>query len=229
MEHSRPTNTSFVPVLGHLSRALLCAAAVLAAGCTTKPDQLEPDPASYTFYGVGQDAWFKAVPRIAKGKRFTKMEADVVWESADASIVTVDVHGKAVSVGPGQTVLKASLGSLSYEVPVEVRVIGEVRLDVDSLTLTLTGDEDEIIRNGATVTGEVFDTLGRKIEGKQPAFSCKDENVCRTSNGQVVPVEAGETLLVARSEKAVKEIPVKVVSEVKKGGSRRKGARTVSF
>ena len=226
-------NNNLGDALGKIQAALFCT--LLAAsipsltGCTKNPNELELKPANHTFIGIEQNVWFEAVPRMRGGQRFPKLAADVRWTSADESIVKVDSHGRATSVGPGTTFLKASYGSMQYEIPVEVRVVGKIELNVDSVSLAVTGDEDEIIRTPVQITGAVFDTLGRKIEGLKPILSCKDENVCRTSNDSVIPVDAGETVLTARLERAESRIPVKVVSQVKKGRSTRRSGKVISF
>lgn len=201
---------------GAPARLGLCLAAFVAftalSGCTTRPDQMELTPPDHVFTGVGEELWFKALPKAKNGKRFPKLQADVRWSTSDESVVAIDAVGRARSVGPGQAVLTATLGKLKYDAHVEVRVIARVVPAVESLTLTLAMDaEGNPVREAKTVSATVYDTLDRRLEGVKPRLRCLDENVCRTSNDQVLPVDFGKTTLELRSEKATTRIPVEVV------------------
>ncbi len=191
----------------------LCAALSLAASaCTTRPDQLELMPADHVFIGVGEELWFKALPKAENGKRFPKMQADVRWTTSDAAVVAIDALGRARSVGAGQTVLTATLGELRYGARVEVRVVDRIEPAEASLTLALSKDEDgNFVREGKTLGATVYDTLGRRLEGVRPRLRCLDESVCRTANDRVVPVDVGKTTLELRSETVTAIIPVEVV------------------
>lgn len=199
--------------LGNLCRIGLClVAAAGLCGCTTQPDQLELIPADHVFIGVGEELWFKALPKAENGKRFPKMQASVRWSTSDADIVAIDELGRARSVGPGQAVLTATLGQLKYDVRVEVRVIARIEPAEKSLSLTLATDaEGNFIREGRTLGAAIYDTLDRRLEGVKPRLRCLDENVCRTANDQVLPVDFGTTTLELRSEQATASIPVEVV------------------
>ena len=199
-------------------------AALLCAGCTTHPDQLELAPKDHVFIGRGEALWFKALPKAENGKRFPKLQADVRWTSSAPDVVAIDELGRATSVGPGQAVLTATLGELRYEARVEVRVIARVEPAETSLTLTLATDESgEFVRTPHALAATVYDTLDRKVEGQRPRLRCLDENVCRTSNDQVLPVDFGKTTLEVRAEGAIATLPVEVVpaADAKKGAGRR--------
>ena len=208
-----------------------CAALISSAsGCSNQPSKLELEPKDHTFNAIGENLWFKALPKAENGKTFPKLQADVRWTSSDPGIVSIDAHGRAQAVSAGQTVLTAALGDLKYEARVEVRSEGRIEIEGGEITLTLSVDEfGDPVREPVTVKAAVFDTLGRKYEGKKPVLRCADENVCRTSNDKVVPVEPGETRLIAKSGTAEAEIPVKVVSDGKKPSRRKSRGNTINF
>lgn len=209
---------------------LAAAALIFAAGCTTQPSKLELEPKDHTFNAIGENLWFKALPKAENGKTFPRLQADVRWTSSDPSIVSVDAHGRAQATGAGQAVLTASLGSLKYDARVEVRSEGRIEIEGGEITLTLSVDDfGDPVREPVTVKAAVFDTLGRKYEGKKPVLRCADENVCRTSNDKVVPVEPGETRLIARSGSAEASVPVKVVSDGKKPPRKRSRGNNIVF
>jgi|GEM_PF-1513078 Bacterial Ig-like domain (group 2). len=217
--------------LVRLASALLASAALTAAaGCTTQPAKLELEPKEHTFNGIGENLWFKALPKAENGKPFPKLQADVRWTSSDPGIVSIDAHGRAQAVGAGQAVLTATLGTLKYDARVEVRSEGRIEIEGGEITLTLSVDEfGDPVREPVTVKAAVFDTLGRKYEGRKPVLRCADENVCRTSNDKVVPVEPGETRLIASSGSASAEIPVKVVSDGKKPPRKKSRGNSITF
>lgn len=218
----RPAPALSTALLGTLRRLGLCLVAAAAlCGCTTRPDQLELTPRDHTFIGVGEELWFKALPKAENGKRFPKMQASVRWHTSDESVVTVDEVGRARSVGPGQAVLTATLDQLKYDVRVEVRVIARVEPAEKSLTLTLATDADgNYVREGRAIDATIYDTLDRRLEGLKPRLRCLDENVCRTANEQVLPVDFGTTTLELRSENATARIPVEVVPPAGAAGAR---------
>ncbi|MDR0966779.1 MAG: Ig-like domain-containing protein [Myxococcales bacterium] len=194
---------------------------LLSMGCTTRPDRLELTPPDHLFMGVGQELWFKAMPLSDSGKRFPKLQAKVRWTTSDASVVPIDTLGRAQSVAPGQAVLTATLGDLKAEARVEVRVVARVVPTEKSLTLTLAMDEaGEYVREGQHLGATVYDTLDRRLEGVKPRLRCLDENVCRTSNDLVLPVDFGKTTLELRSESATATIPVEVVPASSAGNKR---------
>ena len=212
-----------------LSLVALLAAQTAASGCAKTPNELEIKPESHTFAGVGQNLWFEATPRVRNGQRYPKLMADVRWTSDDPAVVEVDIHGRATSTGAGKTNLTAAYGNMTYRVPVEVQVVDKIELGISSLELAVTGTESEIVRTPAVIESAVFDTLGNKLIGQKPVLACEDENVCRTANEKVVPVDAGETYLTARLGGAQAKIPVKVVNQVKKDAPHRGGTRNITF
>lgn len=197
----------------------------LSTGCTTRPDSLELTPKDHVFTGVGTEMWFKALPKAENGKRFPKLQADVRWTTSDPNVVTIDRNGLSRAVGPGQAILTATLNDLKYDVRVEVRVIARIEPVESLLTLTLTTDETgEFIREGRAVEAVVYDTLDRRLEDSKPTLRCRDENVCRTSNDHVLPVDFGKTSLELRLENAIATIPVEVVpapNATKKGSTKK--------
>jgi hypothetical protein len=186
-----------------MRRVTIMAVAALSLAACAKPDFLEVTPKEQVFKSVGSELWFKALPKSREGKVFHKQQGEVRWTTSDPKVVTVDEVGKARSAGPGTATLTATLGELKAEVQVEVVTVGKVTAEPTELTFEARGEPKPL-------TIKVFDYLGRELKDRSPLARCENEDVCRTSNLGVHPVDPGETLVRVTAEGQETTVQVKV-------------------
>ncbi len=191
--------------MGGKKTAILAGAlAILALGCDPKPDFIEMDPKEHAFKRPGEDLWWGIVAKTRQGKVLTKQKGKAVWSSSDEKVVTVEAAtGKVKAVGPGSAMVRAKLGTLTAEAPVEVLAVGKVTVEPTELKLDARGDPQELKM-------EVFDTRGRPLKDRLPIARCRNEEVCRTAGSEVHPVDPGQTKIVVSSEGVETEVQVTV-------------------
>jgi len=174
----------------------------LVAGACSKPDFLEMNPKEHTFKRTNEELWWKATAKTRQGQVLHKEK--VTWSSSDEKVAKVDFAGRVTSMGPGRATIIARSGEVKAEALVEVLTVGRVEVEPKELTLKARGEPQ-------AVTVKVFDYQGRPLADRLPMLRCQNENVCRTSQAGVVPVDPGETVLVVSADPAKTEIPIKVV------------------
>jgi hypothetical protein len=187
-----------------MRRVTLIAALALGAVACQKPEYLEMQPKEHVFKGIGDEMWWKAIPKSRRGKSFQKQQGQVSWKTSDAKVAIVDEVGKVHSVGPGQATVTATLGELKAEARVEVVTVGKLAVTPTELSLEARGEPQPL-----TIT--VFDYLGRELKDRMPLVRCEDEDVCRISNLGVHPVDPGETVVAVSAEGQRAEVKITVV------------------
>jgi hypothetical protein len=178
--------------------------------CEQKPDFIEMDPKEHVFKRPGEDLWWHIVAKTRQGKTLPKQRGKAVWSTSDEKVITVEAEtGKVKAVGPGSAMVRAAVGQLTAEAPVEVIAVGKVTVAPTELKLEARGDP-------MPITMEVFDTRGRPLKDRMPMARCMNEDVCRTAADGVHPVDPGTTKLVVTAEGAKAEAEVTVVPSKEK-------------
>ena len=183
---------------------LVAVVAVGLSACSAqRPEYLELVPRSQVFERAGEEVWWKAVAKNRQGKTFHKLEGQMTWSSSDPAVATVDEKGRVRSVGPGAARIRARWNELEGEANVEVVTVAKVTVEPAELKLEARGTP-------AKLTIQVFDYLGRPLRDRVPMSRCLNEDVCRATNDQVHPVDAGESKLIVSAEGRTAEARVLV-------------------
>jgi uncharacterized protein YjdB len=170
--------------------ALLCLLLAGATACARKPAAIQVSPRKVLLYGIDRSQRLTAEVRDSKGQPIEG--GRVTWTSSAADVATVDDAGRVVTKGEGKTNVKAALGDISTEVPVEV---------VDAAAI-------EIVPGGAVLVGPVGTTLtlaGTVKSSKnqpvplKPTWKSSDEKVVKVApDGTVTSVGNGTATVTAQ-------------------------------
>jgi ribosomal protein S7 len=188
------------------TRTLPFACALAALACA-RADRIELNPSRVAFVGLGKATTVKASPYGANG-RFLP-DPPCAWSTSDAKVATVVPRANEVTItaaGPGNAVVRCTIGGAVGELPVEVRVVSRVAVKPEKLSLTV-GDTP----TPTALTVEAFDDRGGAVVGRAPVVTCASEQICRgDARGQVWPVGPGETTARVEVEGAVAQLAVQV-------------------
>ena len=185
-----PVTKSFQMRAIRVFGALLCLLLAGATACARKPASIQVSPRKVLLYGIDRSERLTAEVRDSKGQ---PVEAGrLTWTSSSADVATVDDAGRVVAKGQGKTNVKAALGEISAEVPVEV---------VDAATI-------EIVPGGAALVGPVGTTLAlagtiKNSKGQPiplpPVWKSSDEKVVKvTPQGLLTSVGNGTATVTAQ-------------------------------
>ncbi len=180
----------------------------LVAACD-KPARIEMDPSALRFGVRGQTAKVHASPIASNGKLVP--DQICAWSSTNDAVAKVSgPHNDATvtATGPGTGAVRCTIGAISGEVPVLVRVVAKVAVRPERADLKVT-DEPAPFR----LEVEAFDDTGAPVQGRVATSRCANEEVCRgDSRGQLWAVAAGETTAFVEVEGVRSgDIPVAVV------------------
>jgi hypothetical protein len=179
---------------------------LLLAACTSA-DRIELDPGSLRFMGRGKSAKVHATPREKNGRPVPDQVC--AWSSSDEKVATVQGahnNGTVTAVGPGAAAIRCTIGSVTGEVQVTVRVVARVTVRPDRAELKMLDDPAPL-----ALEVQAFDDQGEPVTGRVAQVSCASEDVCRgDARGQLWGVGAGESTARITVEGAEASIPVKV-------------------
>lgn len=195
-----PTPRSAALALG-LSAASLAACDGVA--------RVELDPSALRFGVRGQTAKVHATPVARSGKPLPAERC--AWTSTDEKVATVAGPANDATVtaaGPGSATVRCTIGEVSADVPVLVRVVARVEVKPARADLRLTDEPAPFPLEVAA-----FDDTGAAVLGRSAFGRCANEEVCRgDGRAQLWAVAAGETTAVVEVEGARSaEIAVRVV------------------
>jgi hypothetical protein len=179
---------------------------LLAAACTSA-DRIELDPGALRFAGRGKSARIHATPREKNGRAVPDQVC--VWSSTDEKVATVQgAHNNATvtAAGPGAAAVRCTIGPVTGEVPVTVRVVARVAVRPERAEVRMLDDPAPL-----ALEVQAFDDQGAPLTGRVVQVSCASEDVCRgDARGQLWGVGPGETTARIAVEGAEASIPVKV-------------------
>jgi hypothetical protein len=189
------------------ARALVLVPLLLAA--CDKPARIEMDPASLRFGVRGQTAKVHATPYSKGGQRVPDQICR--WSSSDEKVATAagpHNDGTVTATGPGDAVVRCTIGDVAGEVRVQVRVVAKVALKTPRADLEVRDEPAPFALEVA-----VFDDAGAPVQGRVGLARCASEDVCRgDARGQLWAVAAGDTTALVEVEGVRSaEIPVHVV------------------
>jgi hypothetical protein len=163
------------------------------------PSRIEMEPRSLRFFGRGQTLTVHATPVAKNGK---PVPGEVCrWSSSDEKVATVSGphnEGAVVSAGPGSAAIRCTIGGVSAEVPVTVRVVARVAVQPERVEVRILDEATPV-----ALRVEAFDDTGAAVMGRAALVRCASEEVCRgDQRGQVWGVAPGETTATVEVEGA---------------------------
>ena len=161
-----------------------------AAGCSRRAARIEVSPKSLKIYGIDRPQ--RLTSRLLDKKNRPLEIGTANWESANASIATVDGGGLVTPKAEGKTRIIAKYEAIRTEVPVEV-------VDVKSLELTPTSVH-LVGPVGTQVPLQVVIKNSKNVPiSLTPVWtSSKPEVVTVSPDGVVTSVSRGVSTLLAR-------------------------------
>ena len=181
---------------------------LLLAACD-KVARVEMDPAALRFGVRGQTARVHATPISKNGQRIPDQICR--WSSTDEKVATVSGphnDGTVTAVGPGSAVARCTIGEISGDAQVLVRVVGKVVLKTARADLKMLDEPTPLQLDVAA-----FDDTGAPVQGRVALAHCASEDICRgDARGQLWAVGPGDSTAFVEVEGARSgEIPVHVV------------------
>jgi hypothetical protein len=162
---------------------------LLAAGCSDVA-RVELQPSSLRFGVRGQTAKVHAAPFAKSGKPVPAERCR--WASTDEKVATVAGPANDVVVtaaGPGSARIRCTVGDVTAELDVLVRVVAKVAVAPEKVRLEL---RDEPAPVALEVTAH--DDTGAPVLGRAALSRCANEDVCRgDGRGQLWAVGPGDT------------------------------------
>ncbi|HEX9304157.1 MAG TPA: Ig-like domain-containing protein [Thermoanaerobaculia bacterium] len=159
------------------TRAALCLLVVFGTACSRKPASIQVSPHKVVLYGIGRSERLTAQLLDRKGQ--VVGSGRLAWASAKPEIATIDNGGRIVSKGGGKTMVTATSGDLTTQVPVEV--VDAAGIEVVPAQATLIGPAGTTF----TLTAAVKSSKNEPVS-LRPTWSSSDEKVAKVSQDGVV-------------------------------------------
>ena len=167
--------------------AYVCAAG-LAVSCAKKPASMDIAPKRVKIYGLDRSA--RLAGRLLDKDGQPMDIGPIAWTSAKPEIVSVDSSGRLVAKREGKTMVTATFGKLSTQIPVEVVDIKV--LAVSPVQATLIGPVGTRLNLLLTQRN----SLDKPVDIK-PAWSSSNEAIATVSQDGVVSSVAPGSVNVA--------------------------------
>src|SRR5512142_462401 len=122
-------------------RARTCVLLPLLLAACDKPARIDMDPPSLRFGVRGQTAKVHATPFSKRGERMPDQICR--WSSSDEKVATASGphnDGTVTAAGPGSAAVRCTIGDVSGEVQVLVRVVAKVALRTPRADLRVTDE-----------------------------------------------------------------------------------------
>jgi trimeric autotransporter adhesin len=169
--------------------AYVCAAG-LAASCAKKPVSMDIAPKKVKIYGLERSQ--RLAGRLLDKDGQPMDTGPITWTSAKPDIVTVDSSGRLVAKKEGKTVVTATYGKLSLQIPVEV--VDVKVLAVSPVQATLIGPVGTRLNLLLTEKNSADKSVDIK-----PVWSSSNEAVATVSqDGVVSSVSPGSVTVAAK-------------------------------
>jgi hypothetical protein len=207
LDAPRPHAGALRVTIGVMRALALLLAPVLLVACGGAA-RVDLEPRTLLLSGRGQAASIQATPRERSGRPVPSERCR--WSSTDPSVAKVEGEANAarvVSVGPGTATVRCTIGSLTAEVPVTVRVVARLSVRPERAEVRMLDDPAPL-----ALHVEAVDDQGAPVTGRLVNVTCAREDVCRgDSRGQLWGTGAGETTARVEVEGAQATLTVKVV------------------
>ncbi len=172
-----------------MTRRAIALALLALAGCGGA-SRVELSPSSLRFGVRGQTAKVHAAPYAKSGKSVP--EERCRWSSSDEKVATVAGPANDVVVtaaGPGSARITCTIGDVTAELSVLVRVVAKVEVGPAAVELKMLDDPAPVaLQISAT------DDAGAQVLGRTMLSRCASEEVCRgDGRGQLWAVGPGDT------------------------------------
>jgi hypothetical protein len=168
---------------------LLAAVSVMAA-CSRKPASIEILPKKVQIYGLERSQRLSARVLDKKGEPVDL--STPTWSSSNQAVVETEAGGRLIAKKAGKTMVTATYGGITAQVPVEV--IDVSMIEIAPPNLAITGPAGTSI----PLTFTVKDSKQAPVAMK-PAWSTTDPKIATISpDGVVTSVAAGTTMVVAK-------------------------------
>jgi hypothetical protein len=171
------------------SAFVVIGAVLIAAACSRKAATIDISPKKVKIYGLERGQRMTARILDKKGQ---PLESGLPTWTAASGVVETEPGGRIVAKKPGKTMVTASFGDVSVQVPVEV--VDVAMIEVAPPQLALTGPPGTSIPISYTVK----DSKGKALDLK-PTWSSANPKIATISEeGVVTSVAAGTTTIVAK-------------------------------
>lgn len=162
------------------------------AGCGSQvPSRITLEPTGVRLFGRGQQAKLHASPLSKRGEPMQKFAC--AWSSSDEKVATVAAAHNDVTVtatGPGSATVRCTIGAISAEATVAVRLPGRVEVKPAQVALEMFDEPRPY-----PLQIQAFDDQGALLVGRAPFIRCGDEEIARgDSRGQLWAVGPGATV-----------------------------------
>jgi uncharacterized protein YjdB len=185
-----------------------CAAAlvVVLAGCS-KPASVTVIPKSVLLRDAGGTKDLSVTVLDAKGRAMEKVKP--IFKSSAPEVADVDATGKITARGSGDAVITATVGRISGQATVRVRLVSAIKLALPpGGAVGPMGTVVPLAVNATDDRGEPADLEGITFRSSAPAIASVD------GSGKVTLKTTGSATLSASIGKAQASLPVDVVVEV---------------
>ena len=162
----------------------------LAAACAKKPASMDIAPKKVRIYGLERSQ--RLAGRLLDKDSQPMEIGPITWTSAKPDIVTVDASGRLVAKKEGKTLVTATYGKLSVQIPVEV--VDVKVLAVSPVQATLIGP----VGTRLNLLLVEKNSLDRPVDIK-PVWSSSNDTVATVSQeGVVSSVSPGSVTVAAK-------------------------------
>jgi hypothetical protein len=155
--------------------------------------RIDADPTSLLLTALGETAQLSAQVVFATGHPVPGRT--VTWSTGNPGVVQVTSTGTVTAIAEGTTSLTASSGSLSAEVPAEVRQAVEVVRVLPATATVEIGGSTQLAVELEDAGGSPISPSGRSVD-----WSSSDPSVATVENGRVEGVAQGEVTVTATVE-----------------------------
>jgi hypothetical protein len=188
--------------------ALLLSLSLLGAltGCQ-QVDYIELSPGQVVLKQTGQEAWVQAKAMARTGVR--QANAPITFTVANPEIASVDKKGLVKPIKSGETEVVVRSGSVEARVPVSVIFAEKVVAEPAQVVIT----EGTPASN---LTIKVYGKDDKLLGDRKASLSSRNKTVVQiVGDGQLLPLDPGETIVDVQVDAAKTSVQVKVEAEVK--------------